>query len=352
MSKAAAGKQLPTLEVTLAYVRACRGDVEKWNRRWHELLDATSGDGGAVSPPRHGQGRPRSQQPQGKAGNTPEDRTSRSSPGMPEPSRDHNDVSDNRSTIDARFTSAMLSGDGSPEYRDALNTLVAYGLRVVGAWIRTGRIFQECAARGRRVPIPAWFDRDDVDDLVAETVADGFVLFQDQLDKQKWDPRLGASSTTYFVGSCTLAFPNVIRRHAGGRGGRALLTPIGASRELDLLDDQFADSHEDGVIVRSDLASAMAEMTGVHRLVLLGSAWEMSHADIAMQLGLTPRAVEGQLRRARAELRGRLSWNATDPGHSGKACMQDRRSPSASPRSRRPAATTRSAKHVVGQETC
>jgi len=37
LSKAAAGRHLPALEVTLAYVRACRGDEEEWTRTHGEL---------------------------------------------------------------------------------------------------------------------------------------------------------------------------------------------------------------------------------------------------------------------------------------------------------------------------
>ncbi|MBM2614506.1 hypothetical protein JIG36_02910 [Actinoplanes sp. LDG1-06] len=36
LSAAASGRRLPTLEVTLAYVTACDGDVEEWERRWRE----------------------------------------------------------------------------------------------------------------------------------------------------------------------------------------------------------------------------------------------------------------------------------------------------------------------------
>ncbi|MFI2507713.1 WD40 repeat domain-containing protein [Streptomyces sp. NPDC018972] len=36
LSQAAAGKQLPTRSVTLAYVKACGGDVIEWERRWRE----------------------------------------------------------------------------------------------------------------------------------------------------------------------------------------------------------------------------------------------------------------------------------------------------------------------------
>jgi hypothetical protein len=36
LSTAARGHVLPTLPVTLAFVRACDGDVDAWQRRWHE----------------------------------------------------------------------------------------------------------------------------------------------------------------------------------------------------------------------------------------------------------------------------------------------------------------------------
>ncbi|GAA2795842.1 nSTAND1 domain-containing NTPase [Crossiella cryophila] len=37
LSQAAAGRKLPTLAVTLAYVRGCAGDQAGWERRWHEV---------------------------------------------------------------------------------------------------------------------------------------------------------------------------------------------------------------------------------------------------------------------------------------------------------------------------
>ncbi|MDS0135971.1 MULTISPECIES: hypothetical protein [unclassified Amycolatopsis] len=37
LSDAAGGRKLPTLAVTLAYVRACDGDVAEWERAWHAL---------------------------------------------------------------------------------------------------------------------------------------------------------------------------------------------------------------------------------------------------------------------------------------------------------------------------
>lgn len=40
LSQAAAGRALPSLAVTLAFVRACGGDPEEWNRRWHDAEHA------------------------------------------------------------------------------------------------------------------------------------------------------------------------------------------------------------------------------------------------------------------------------------------------------------------------
>ncbi|AHH96694.1 hypothetical protein [Kutzneria albida] len=45
LSAAAAGRKLPTLAVTLAYVRACGGPVADWEQRWHELQEPEPADG-------------------------------------------------------------------------------------------------------------------------------------------------------------------------------------------------------------------------------------------------------------------------------------------------------------------
>jgi WD40 repeat protein/energy-coupling factor transporter ATP-binding protein EcfA2 len=39
LSEAAAGRRLPTLDVTVAYVRACDGDVAEWEARWRAVAD-------------------------------------------------------------------------------------------------------------------------------------------------------------------------------------------------------------------------------------------------------------------------------------------------------------------------
>lgn len=44
LSNAAAGRALPSLAVTLAYVRACEGDAEDWERRWHDTAAQLAAD--------------------------------------------------------------------------------------------------------------------------------------------------------------------------------------------------------------------------------------------------------------------------------------------------------------------
>ena len=45
LSDAAGGRKLPSLAVTLAYVRACDGDVAEWTRRWHAAAAELVEDG-------------------------------------------------------------------------------------------------------------------------------------------------------------------------------------------------------------------------------------------------------------------------------------------------------------------
>ncbi|MEU3312439.1 hypothetical protein ABZ743_07230 [Streptomyces sp. NPDC006662] len=51
LSGAAAGRRLPSLDVTLSYVRACGGDPGEWERRWHEAAVRLAGDGAGSAVP-------------------------------------------------------------------------------------------------------------------------------------------------------------------------------------------------------------------------------------------------------------------------------------------------------------
>jgi hypothetical protein len=45
LASAAGGLRLPTLPVTVAYVRACGGDVAEWEDRWQKLAAKVTADG-------------------------------------------------------------------------------------------------------------------------------------------------------------------------------------------------------------------------------------------------------------------------------------------------------------------
>ncbi|WP_234342500.1 helix-turn-helix domain-containing protein [Streptomyces sp. NRRL B-3648] len=49
LSQAAAGEQLPTLPVALAYVRACGGDASVWEARWKEATEEAAASGPAAT---------------------------------------------------------------------------------------------------------------------------------------------------------------------------------------------------------------------------------------------------------------------------------------------------------------
>ncbi len=53
LSRAASGRELPSLPVTLAYVGACGGDAEQWTARWH-ALQAGQQEQASSEPPRRG----------------------------------------------------------------------------------------------------------------------------------------------------------------------------------------------------------------------------------------------------------------------------------------------------------
>src|SRR5437764_15214881 len=45
LSEAAGGRKLPSLAVTLAYVRACGGEPGEWEERWHAVDGESRGNG-------------------------------------------------------------------------------------------------------------------------------------------------------------------------------------------------------------------------------------------------------------------------------------------------------------------
>jgi DNA-directed RNA polymerase specialized sigma24 family protein len=112
--------------------------------------------------------------------------------------------------------------------------LARYGYAVMMAWLETGEIFTQCAAKGCNLgsPTPEWTIDDQVG-LVNETVAWAVHSFrQHALIEGKWTPKGGATLKTYFIGACIFAFPNAYRKWLTDR---ATLQQL-ASFEYDVVD--------------------------------------------------------------------------------------------------------------------
>src|SRR4051812_20210161 len=54
LSQAAAGERLPTLATLRAYVGACGGDAQEWEKRWHAAAGRCPDQDGPADPPYRG----------------------------------------------------------------------------------------------------------------------------------------------------------------------------------------------------------------------------------------------------------------------------------------------------------
>ena len=89
-----------------------------------------------------------------------------------------------------------------------------------------------------------------------ETTAKALVFFRDQvLLGKRWNVNAGATVTTYFVGACLLAFPNVFRRWQGEQRRLSRAYAVGKIKcpEGRGLGDHAGADPEDEVVTRMTL---------------------------------------------------------------------------------------------------
>lgn len=207
-----------------------------------------------------------------------------------------------------KLNSLALQGFAGPKYEIFAGELAAYGYPVLLAWLRRGVIFKYCAEKGRPLN-PTDTDREVLAEsfeerlqLALETVAEALTFFRRYvLLGRRWSFDGGASLTTYFVGSCLFAFPNVFRRWQGEQRrwrqatamemlncpeGRTLASQPGAD-PADLV------AGRDAVV--SELSAMPPETRAAAALVIDGATF----AEAADQLGTTERGIEGRLYRYR-----------------------------------------------------
>ncbi|MFF1614159.1 hypothetical protein ACFVYA_40885 [Amycolatopsis sp. NPDC058278] len=144
------------------------------------------------------------------------------------------------------------------------NELAKYGIAVMVVWMRTHRIFTECARvfsgrLGKKFGLPEpphdWTDEDRAD-LSALVVTKALTTFKRQaLIGGGWSASRGAGLSTYFIGTCIYEFPNLYTQwlaqraatlqqgkaeHATGTIGTPPVDPAAAVAQADHADRALA----------------------------------------------------------------------------------------------------------------
>jgi DNA-directed RNA polymerase specialized sigma24 family protein len=203
----------------------------------------------------------------------------------------------------SRLASAGFQG---PEYEIFRGELAAYALPVIRSWLRRGLIFAYALQQGRPLKVTE-YDRTGLQDveerigLAHETVARALTLFhQRDMTAAGWSYDGGAAITTYFVGACVAVFPGVFRRWQRGRA-----TWNKAVKAVDS-SGSHAQDPADEVVSRQRVIADLRRMPDAVRAIAERVVWEgSSHAEIAAELNLTERSVEGRLYRYRSEYQRR-----------------------------------------------
>lgn len=182
------------------------------------------------------------------------------------------------------------------EWRVAETEFFHYGWSVLLAWLTSGLIAQRCTEKGRPIQLPAYWSREDREDVTSLAVGDGLAMFRRAVTEDLWHPSLGASLKNYFLGGCVLAFPNALRwwerqrRHH--HDAVTALAKLAEERRQEISPVTVVDST---AAVDSLVRDENARNQTLMRLVADG----YEPAEIAEILQLTPGAVHARMTRLR-----------------------------------------------------
>ncbi|MGO4417337.1 hypothetical protein AB4Z54_00805 [Streptomyces sp. MCAF7] len=201
---------------------------------------------------------------------------------------------------------ALLEREGFEGWRTERfkEELWLYGWRSLRRWMRDGSIVKRCAEKGIK-----FYARPEENqlltrlaelrsELAVESVEAAVARFVEKtLPAGKWDPDKGATLRTFFIGCCLYAFRDEFKIWARRR--RAHL--IAVYRAILTYDRVSPETAAEDVAVQRDtlrriLEDATVEARAICALILERGA---NHKEIGDQLGMTSRAVEGQMRRLR-----------------------------------------------------
>ncbi|WP_158715079.1 RNA polymerase sigma factor [Kitasatospora phosalacinea] len=209
-------------------------------------------------------------------------------------------------------------GFKGPLYDTFMEQQMRYGWSVLNHWCASGEVFARARAFGRPVPddmIATPWLRDDRHEVAAETTIAAARLFRRHaLLKGAWAPEGGASLTSFFVGACLLCFKAEYQRwYRRHRDSQRLLAGDSPDLALAALPDQRAVDPLKAVVLRERVEGVLERLEDPkvkEALVLRAAGFRQSEA--ALHVGLTTKALESRVGRARAKLRGGASDTDTD----------------------------------------
>jgi hypothetical protein len=205
-----------------------------------------------------------------------------------------------------------LRADGftGPRYDRVIGRLMEYSLAVLMKWNANGTIFRKSRQAGRPVPpekITLEWDFEERRDVAVDTILEGEALFRKHgLIRGRWHPGGGAGLSTYFVGATVLAFrPVYLRWYNARESMRAALEEAarGGSPGSALagIPDQRATDPQDAAEFW-DQVTQLAIADEQTRGGLYWYAQGFTQREAALKVGLSPRALEGRIRRLRRQI--------------------------------------------------
>ena len=205
----------------------------------------------------------------------------------------------------AQLAEAIVQGKlTSAEHELVSEYFWVYGFKVVKTLLRTGELAKASLTQGQ----PIMFEFGDQrllreseehrDELAAEVLLRAVPFFFKNV--RSWNPEKGAALTTYFVGSCVMNFANAYRAWAKARNQRWLTAYEMAA--IPWLDPSNSHTFTDHVELIETVKQVFA-LAKPKQLPILGLLYQgYSQVEVAEQLGITPRSVEGHVYRLRKQV--------------------------------------------------
>ena len=203
------------------------------------------------------------------------------------------------------------SGFQGAAWQEFAEELFLFGQRVLRRWFGDGTIVGRCRDRKLLSSSTTWrlWSTSDQHDLLMDTLMNSVAAFREVLRSGYWDPSGGASLRTFFVGQVLIQFARAYRRFLSDQEQIVLVDPERLFRRGDV--SGWTEPERVAVVN----AEIRAKLTGLSsprsRQVVVLNAFGYSDREIGSILGMSVRAVEGRLRRARKKLQ-QLSreWNS------------------------------------------